>query len=129
MSKNNWEHYHLDDDNQDSKEFNPSAYSFYEFSDEEVQRIGDTFRAWCSDEYEDADGFCKSVSREEIIKNGDSLSPGRYIGTEEVESVSDEDFKTLFETLNEELQTLNVQARTLEQTIAANAAGILGNAT
>ena len=41
MSKNNWEHYHLDDDNQDSKEFNPSAYSFYDFSDEEVNQMED----------------------------------------------------------------------------------------
>jgi len=29
------------------------------------------------------------------------------------------------QSLNEELETLNVQARTLEQTIAANVAGIL----
>jgi type I restriction enzyme M protein len=41
------------------------------------------------------------------------------------EEVSDEDFKTQLQTLNEELETLNAQARTLEQTIAANVAGIL----
>jgi len=41
MPKNNWEHYHLDDDNQDSKEFNPNAYSFYDFSDEEVKQMED----------------------------------------------------------------------------------------
>ena len=65
-----------------------------EFSEEEIQRIGDTFRAWSNGEYEDIDGFCKSASREEIVKNGDSLSPGRYIGTEEVESESDGDYST-----------------------------------
>lgn len=41
------------------------------------------------------------------------------------EAVSDEDFKAQLEALNEELETLNAQARTLEQTIAANVAGIL----
>jgi type I restriction enzyme M protein len=34
------------------------------------------------------------------------------------EAVSDEDFKVQLETLNEELETLNAQARELEQTIA-----------
>ena len=41
------------------------------------------------------------------------------------EEVSDEDFKTQLAALNEELETLNSHARTLEQTIAANVAGIL----
>ena len=77
-----------------------------EFSDEEIQRIGDTFRAWCSGDHKDVDGFCRSASREEITKNGDSLSPGRYIGTEEVESESDEDFNA---------RTLNLTAKLLEQ--------------
>ena len=39
MTKHNWEHFHLDDENQDSKEFNESAYSFYDFSDEEVKQM------------------------------------------------------------------------------------------
>ena len=41
MSKLNWEHYHLDDKNRNSKEFNESAYSFYDFSDQEVQQMED----------------------------------------------------------------------------------------
>ena len=41
------------------------------------------------------------------------------------EEVSDEDFKTQLETLNEELETLNTQARDLESTIAKNVAEIL----
>ncbi len=41
------------------------------------------------------------------------------------EEVSDEDFKTQLEALNEELEGLNAKARELEQTIAANVAGIL----
>ena len=41
------------------------------------------------------------------------------------EAVSDEDFKEQRETLNEELETLNAQARELESTIAANGMEIL----
>jgi hypothetical protein len=39
--------------------------------------------------------------------------------------IYDEDFKAQLETLNEELETLNAQARDLEQTIARNVAEIL----
>ena len=41
------------------------------------------------------------------------------------EAVSDEDFKEQLETLNEELEALNMDARKLEKTIAANVAEIL----
>jgi type I restriction enzyme M protein len=89
-----------------------------EFSYEEIQRIGDTFRAWCDGKYEDVDGFCKSASREEIAKNGDSLSPGRYIGTEEVESESDEDFNTRMLVLTSQLSEQFAESRRLEANIS-----------
>ena len=41
------------------------------------------------------------------------------------ESVSDEDFKEQLEALNEELETLNAQAREFEEAIAASVAQIL----
>jgi type I restriction enzyme M protein len=47
------------------------------------------------------------------------------VGVAAGEVVSDEDFKAQLEALNEELETLNAQARELEQTIAANVAEIL----
>jgi type I restriction enzyme M protein len=75
--------------------------------------------------YSDVLGLCKSATVAEIEAQGWSLNPGRYVGVAPGEDVSDEDFKTLFANLNEELETLNVQARVLEQTIAANVAGIL----
>ena len=75
--------------------------------------------------YSDVPGLCKSATLAEIEAQGWSLNPGRYVGVAPGEDVSDEDFKTRFESLNEELETLNAQARTLEQTIAANVAEIL----
>lgn len=74
-----------------------------ELSETEIARIADTFNSWCEGKYEDVDGFCKSVTREEIAKSSDSLSPGRYIGTEEVESENDEDFATRLQSLTSEL--------------------------
>ena len=95
-----------------------------EFSDDEIQRIGDTFRAWCDGKYEDVDGFCRSASREEMTKNSDSLSPGRYIGTEEVESESDEDFNTRLLVLTAQLSEHLAESRRLEGQISNQLKGL-----
>lgn len=76
--------------------------------------------------YADVPGLCKVATLAEIEAQGWSLNPGRYVGVAPGENVSDEDFKEQLEALNEELEVLNAQARELEQTIAANVAGILG---
>jgi type I restriction enzyme M protein len=75
--------------------------------------------------YADIPGLCKAATIAQIEAQGWSLNPGRYVGVAPGEELSDEDFKAQLETLNEELEALNAQARTLEQTIAANVAGIL----
>ena len=76
-------------------------------------------------EYADVPGLCRAATLQEIEAQGWSLNPGRYVGVAPGEAVSDEDFKEQLETLNEELEILNAQARELEQTIAANVAEIL----
>ena len=75
--------------------------------------------------YADVAGLCKAATLKEIEAQGLSLNPGRYVGVAPGEDVSDEDFKEQLETLNEELEALNVQARDLENTIAGNVAKIL----
>lgn len=75
--------------------------------------------------YADVPGLCKAATLEELEAQGWSLNPGRYVGVAPGEEISDEDFKTQLETLHEELETLNAQARELETTIAANVAEIL----
>lgn len=70
-------------------------------------------------------GLCRTALLKQIEAQGWSLNPGRYIGVAPGELVSDEDFKQQLVTLNEELETLNAQARELEQTIARNVAEIL----
>ncbi|MBF0339754.1 MAG: SAM-dependent DNA methyltransferase [Magnetococcales bacterium] len=76
-------------------------------------------------QYADVPGLCKVATLLEITAQGWSLNPGRYVGVAPGEAVSDEDFKAQLETLNEELETLNAQARELEQTIAGNIMEIL----
>jgi type I restriction enzyme M protein len=75
--------------------------------------------------YRDVLGLCKAASIQDIAVQGWSLNPGRYVGVAAGEAVSNEDFKEQLETLNEELEALNAQARDLEQTIAGNVAEIL----
>ena len=75
--------------------------------------------------YRDVPGLCKVATLGEIEAQGWSLNPGPYAGVALGEDVSDDDFKEQLETLNEKLESLNAQARELEQTIAANVAGIL----
>lgn len=76
--------------------------------------------------YRDVPGLCHVASISTIAAQGWSLNPGRYVGVAPGEELSDEDFTTQLTALNEELTTLNAQARELERTIAANVAGILG---
>ena len=68
-----------------------------ELSGEEIQRIAQTYHAWRGTddsprnphselrEYADVQGFCKSVTTDEIVQHGGVLTPGRYVGAEEVE--------------------------------------------
>jgi type I restriction enzyme M protein len=76
--------------------------------------------------YADVPGLCKAATLAEIEAQGWSLNPGRYVGVAPGEEVSDEDFRTQLQGLNEELEALNAQARELERRIAANVVGILG---
>ena len=52
--------------------------------------------------YADIPGFCRSVKLAEIAQHGHVLTPGRYVGAEEVED-NDEDFATKMQQLTEKL--------------------------
>ena len=57
------------------------------FTDEDTEKIVSTFHTWKRDKdaYEDIPGFCKSATLDEIAEHGYVLTPGRYVGAEEVE--------------------------------------------
>ena len=98
-----------------------------EFTDEVIARIANTVAAWRGEspvllplplgegrgegsplpnppptEYQDIPGFCRSVKLAEIAQHGHVLTPGRYVGAEEVED-NDEDFATKMQQLTEKL--------------------------
>ncbi|MBI2267061.1 MAG: SAM-dependent DNA methyltransferase [Armatimonadetes bacterium] len=74
--------------------------------------------------YADVAGLCKVASLAEIEAQGWSLNPGRYVGVA-ARAEEDFDFKERLEELNEELETLNAEARELEERIAENVAELL----
>lgn len=74
--------------------------------------------------YTDVPGLCKIATLTEIEAQGWSLNPGRYVGVAEREG-EDFDFKERLEELNEELETLNAEARDLEERIAENVVKLL----
>jgi type I restriction enzyme M protein len=75
--------------------------------------------------YADIPGLCRAATLKDIEAQGWSLNPGRYVGAAPGATVSDEDFREQLETLTEELEALNAQARELEQRIASNVAALL----
>jgi type I restriction enzyme M protein len=55
-------------------------------TDEDINAIADTYHKWKKGEgYEDVQGFCAEVERENIAANDYVLAPGRYVGIEEQE--------------------------------------------
>ena len=69
--------------------------------------------------YADVAGLCKVASLKEIEKQGWSLNPGRYVGVAEGED-EDLDFRERLQGLNERLQSLDADARKLEERISKN---------
>jgi type I restriction enzyme M protein len=60
------------------------------FDDEAIQKIAEAVHAWRQDgetkePYADVPGFCRAVKLPEIAEHGYVLTPGRYVGAEEVE--------------------------------------------
>ncbi len=94
-----------------------------ELTDEEVQKIADTYHAWRGEkdagEYADVAGFCKSVSMDEIRKHGHVLTPGRYVGAADVED-DGEPFEEKMLRLSAQWRGHRATAAKLDASIEAN---------
>jgi type I restriction enzyme M protein len=93
-----------------------------ELTDAHLQKIAGTYHAWRGANgktYEDLAGFCKSATTDEIAAHGYVLTPGRYVGAEEVADEG-EPFEEKMPRLVAELQGQFAESAKLEKVIAAN---------
>ena len=91
------------------------------FTDEDTARIVSTFHAWKRDKdaYEDIPGFCYSATLDEIVEHGHVLTPGRYVGAEEVED-DGIPFADKMASLTSELADQFAESAKLEKAIRKN---------
>jgi type I restriction enzyme M protein len=108
-----------------------------ELTDEDINKISSTYHAWRGDVlplhaggrgaggegYQDIPGFCKSADLDLIKQHGYVLTPGRYVGTEEVEDVG-EPFEEKMARLVAELNGQFNESAKLEQAIKKNLRGL-----
>lgn len=97
-----------------------------ELDNKAIERIAATYHRWRGDgsgRYEDVAGFCKSVKNEAIASHQFVLTPGRYVGAEEVEDDGepfDEKMARLVSTLEQQCAA----GAKLEQEIQKNSRGL-----
>ena len=94
-----------------------------EFTDEDIARIADTYHAWRGEpdvaDYADIPGFCASVNLETIREHDHVLTPGRYVGSEEVEG-DGEDLDVKIARLTQEVRDgFGARARLQGEVLAA----------
>ena len=94
-----------------------------ELSDDDVAKIAGTYHAWRGDKnagtYADVSAFCKGAKLEDIRKHSHVLTPGRYVGAEEVED-DGEPFEDKMKRLAATLRHQTVEASKLDAAIATN---------
>ncbi|RKH60525.1 N-6 DNA methylase [Corallococcus aberystwythensis] len=94
-----------------------------ELTDEDIARVAGTYHAWRGDKgaakYADLPGFCKAARLEEISSHDFVLTPGRYVGAEDVQD-DDEPFAARLQRLTSVLRAQFEEGARLEQAIREN---------
>ncbi|MDL2410429.1 class I SAM-dependent DNA methyltransferase [Rhizobium calliandrae] len=94
-----------------------------ELTAQNIELIAQTYHAWRGEAeagvYADMPGFAKSATIEEVRVNGYVLTPGRYVGSEDVVT-TDESFVQRFTQLKAKLETEFATAASLSTKISAN---------
>lgn len=98
-----------------------------ELTDADITKITSTYHAWRGDQdsgkYEDVAGFAKSADLDLIKQHGYVLTPGRYVGAEEVED-DGEPFEEKMTRLVAELKEQFAASAKLEKAIKTNLGGL-----
>lgn len=97
------------------------------FTEEELRKVAQAYHTWrgtewAEGEYEDEEGFCKSVTLEEIAEQGYALTSGRYVGAALDEDEDDEPFEEAFPRLVAELKEQFERGKSIEEEIQSNLA-------
>ncbi len=87
-----------------------------DLTDEEIQKLADTFEQFQNGTLEDVKGFCAAVTTEDIAKQDYILTPGRYVGIEEQED-DGEPFEEKMARLTSELSDMFAKSHELEEEI------------
>lgn len=87
-----------------------------DFTDEDINKISDTFTAFQEGTLEDVKGFCAVASIQDIEKQDYILTPGRYVGIEEQED-DGEPFEEKMTRLTSELSDMFAKSHDLEDEI------------
>jgi type I restriction enzyme M protein len=98
-----------------------------ELTQEDIAGIADTYHAWRGDEgardYVDIPGFCKAATMDDIREHGYILTPGRYVGAEDVED-DDEPFQEKIQRLTRRLEEQFTESGRLEEVVRKNLKGL-----
>lgn len=102
------------------------------FTDADIDKVTETYHTWANNpkhhpelvsgshqEYQNADGFSYSASLAEVQKQDYKLTPGIYVGTEQVED-DGIPFEEKMETLQEQLKEQFVEGNLLQEKILEN---------
>lgn len=98
----------------------------------DIRYIADCYHAWrgesvehesFKDGYKDIAGFCKSAKLEEVKEHGYVLTPGRYVGAEEIED-DGEDFTEKMQRLTTKLSEQMEQSKLMDEEIKIQLARI-----
>ena len=91
-----------------------------ELSDDDIKQVASTYHKYQSDEnFENIKGFCYCASTEEIKSNDYVLTPGRYVGVEEVED-DGVPFEEKMKNITSELSKQFEESHRLEEEIRKN---------
>lgn len=84
-----------------------------ELTDEDIKKIADTYNAYADGTLENVKGFCAVAETAEIAKQDYILTPGRYVGIEELQE-DNEPFEEKMTRLTGELSELFQKSHMLE---------------
>ena len=87
-----------------------------DFSEEDIQKLADTFAAFQDGTLEDVKGFCAVATLQDIERQDYILTPGRYVGIEEQED-DGEPFEEKMVRLTSELSDMFAKSHELEEEI------------